>query len=175
MPWINSLLKCVECVEETIETSKIISLTHIPLLYIWPRSKLNHMMDPYSVKHYCLIAVCFCGVLQTENEQTSHSLYFWSFSPITSLFSRSECEPFSQSVEPHGQIGVPLCQVEFRKHSSCCLVWVPCVGAGVLLSFTDPTNRQKKKTHKNALRDVCGQNYCVQLHNFKAAAQRHNK
>lgn len=25
---------------------------------------------------------------------------------------------------------VPPCQVGFRKHSSCCLVWAPCVGAG---------------------------------------------
>lgn len=42
------------------------------------------------------------------------------FSPVDSL---------SQSVKPNGQIGVPPCQVGFGKHSSCCLVWAPCVGA----------------------------------------------
>lgn len=50
-------------------------------------------------------------------------------SPLTCPLFCSQCDSFSQSVKPHGQIGVPPCQVGFRKHSSCCLVWAPCVGA----------------------------------------------
>lgn len=42
----------------------------------------------------------------------------------------SQGDSICQSIKPHGQNGVPQCQVGVRKHSSCCLVWVPCVGAG---------------------------------------------
>lgn len=79
-------------------------------------------------------------------EYNSHSFVFFK---VNVLFHFSsfllqpplfcfECRSFSHSAEPHGQSGVLLCQVESRKHSSCCLVWAPCVGAGRPLAFTDP-------------------------------------
>lgn len=61
-----------------------------------------------------------------ENEHSERVLLCTS--PMTCLIF-SSVDSLSQSVEPNGQIGVPPCQVGFRKHSSCCLVWAPCVGA----------------------------------------------
>lgn len=94
----------------------------------------------------------------------------------TPLCFCSECESFRQSVEPHGQTGVPPCQVEFRKHSSCCLVWAPCVGAVRPLSlWQTPSCAHKHRKPQTDKHDLDFHDYGALLKASDAQKNRTSK